>query len=767
MKPIQTRLLLALAAFALWLGPAPSKAYTPVWNGLLNYQGQLTDTAGNALPDGTYSITFRIYDHTSTQVWAETQPTVSTSKGLFNVVLGSVSPLTAIAAAILTDDLYLGITVAPDAEMSPRQQLLPSVYSLNSQLLNGQPVGSAPFNIVALDGTGRIPAGLLASGSANPPLDLTGNGGAYNLNVQNTSILATSKGLVVRGYSAISATASNSAGYGVWGMSNPADAAASIGMRASATNGYGLVAESANGFALSATAGAGNSNPAIIAQGKNAIWAVSNANGVALQASTPAGNLSANLVDKVNNAAVYASTNLVSSTGVSATATLASAIIGRSSSALPTDYGVWGDNLGGGAGVGGTGYIGVSGTGSHAGTYGYSPNFYGVQGETGNGGVGVYALGTYGVWGRAGFPGGRGVYADGQGFGDGLYASTNGPSYYGVNASNFSGTAVLGASSALGYYGVEGTNSAAAGIAIHGMNSGAGYGVKGEATGVGGTGVWGNGGTIGVWGNGSGTGVKGDATASNAIGVWGNSASGPGVYGSGGPVGVSGSGSTAGVIGTGGPYGVSGTGSTAGVWGYSGNWGVAGFTFSGEGVYGYGVAANNGWGGQFIGSYGVIAQGTTGGVNASASSGNGMIASGTNADYFANGNGLYGFYLSNPSAPVNGIGVYSQESCATCYSGNFINTAATTTGPGAALNVYGRIRVQAGTSAGLQTWGAGVTVGALSNPYILSTSLIILTPRSACTSTYAVTSVVNGTANVTFTPALATSTTFSYLIIGQ
>ena len=60
-------------------------------NRLINFQGRLTDPQGNVL-DGSYYIIFSIYasvDDTD-PIWTEMHNNVSVSKGLINVLLGSV-----------------------------------------------------------------------------------------------------------------------------------------------------------------------------------------------------------------------------------------------------------------------------------------------------------------------------------------------------------------------------------------------------------------------------------------------------------------------------------------------------------------------------------------------------------------------------------------------------------------------------------------------------------------------------------------------------
>ncbi|MEO0131198.1 MAG: hypothetical protein ABIK76_05870, partial [candidate division WOR-3 bacterium] len=64
---------------------------------MFNYQGKLTDATGNPVRDSTYSITFRFFKVSSggTAFWNETQ-NVQTNSGLFNVLLGSLTPIDSI-----------------------------------------------------------------------------------------------------------------------------------------------------------------------------------------------------------------------------------------------------------------------------------------------------------------------------------------------------------------------------------------------------------------------------------------------------------------------------------------------------------------------------------------------------------------------------------------------------------------------------------------------------------------------------------------------
>jgi microcystin-dependent protein len=96
---------------------------------LINYQGKLTDSGGNPL-NGTYSITFRIYDAETAGnlLWEETQANLMINKGVFNVLLGSVNNT---LAGLSADKVcYLEIKVGNEV-MSPRQRMGSSLYAIN------------------------------------------------------------------------------------------------------------------------------------------------------------------------------------------------------------------------------------------------------------------------------------------------------------------------------------------------------------------------------------------------------------------------------------------------------------------------------------------------------------------------------------------------------------------------------------------------------------------------------------------------------------
>ncbi len=83
--------ILALSTLFLFLGIHVVLAQIPP---TISYQGVLTDAGGNIVPDGNYTLTFKLYETPTggTPFWQE-QQNVAVANGIFNVILGSVTPL--------------------------------------------------------------------------------------------------------------------------------------------------------------------------------------------------------------------------------------------------------------------------------------------------------------------------------------------------------------------------------------------------------------------------------------------------------------------------------------------------------------------------------------------------------------------------------------------------------------------------------------------------------------------------------------------------
>lgn len=108
--------------------------------GLINYQGNLTDSSGTPLDD-SYDMIFSLYDSQigGALLWHETQSVIVTD-GILNVMLGKVTPFTG-SEFTGTRPVFIQIQIynpdllpAPDYEMlSPRQQLTSIPFALQAK----------------------------------------------------------------------------------------------------------------------------------------------------------------------------------------------------------------------------------------------------------------------------------------------------------------------------------------------------------------------------------------------------------------------------------------------------------------------------------------------------------------------------------------------------------------------------------------------------------------------------------------------------------
>lgn len=94
---------------------------------ILSIQGILKKANGEAVADGNYDITFKLYKNAETgqPEWTEQQLDVEVISGIYSTVLGNIEPLD-----IAFDTIYyLGVTVG-STEMKPRTQLTSAPYAL-------------------------------------------------------------------------------------------------------------------------------------------------------------------------------------------------------------------------------------------------------------------------------------------------------------------------------------------------------------------------------------------------------------------------------------------------------------------------------------------------------------------------------------------------------------------------------------------------------------------------------------------------------------
>jgi len=303
----------------------------------------------------------------------------------------------------------------------------------------------------------------------------------------------------------------------------------------------------------------------------------------------------------------------------------------------------------------------TNGAGNPVGVYGESAdtNGRGVEGRaTAASGstVGVYAISEnstgYGVFAVGGLHGVKGQTTAVNGFG-------------------VWGTSGSGA----GSYGVVGQSNSASGAGVWGVNSSTGgfaYGLRGEITGVSGTG-------IGVFGKGPFYGIRGEASLAG-VGVQGVSDTGLGVYGSGNQ-GVLGSGSQQqGVMG----YTTATITTTGGTGGEGPNAGVVGKATASSGLaHGvYGTVTTNNFSAYGVhgeapgtGVYGVSTEGATGVVGRGqigvSGIGGGLGVFGQSS--VENGGGLHGVSYANTGI---GNGVYGRTESPSGNGGYFFNDSA-------------------------------------------------------------------------------------------
>lgn len=475
----------------------------------LSYQGVLSDTSGVPKPDGVYGMTFRLYTvpEGGGPLWSETKA-LATKRGLFNAVLGDVTPFP--DSLRFNRRYWLSIQVSPDPELTPRIQLTAVGYSLNAAKADtAQYARTAPGSAIADSAriAGTVPNNSITSAKIAP-------------------------GQVVKSLN---------------------------GMRDGITlRGQGAATITSNGDTITIT----TPPPS----GGTGVQSLQNTNN-SLDILNPTGpNVTANVKVPLSlSASVSSQSAVFSATNTIATGLL-HGIVGRTSSTTQNATGVYGEGLafeGLTSGVQGwatnsllgTGVVGIgaanggyfrSELGIGNGVIGTSANSIGVYGESNT---------NFGVLGRA--TGGTGVYGEGGSHGGSFSGSS-----FGVYGLSSSGTGIFGQGgthggsffgSDFGVYGSGTTN----GIGVYGTSSNGiglfgtstnGDGIEGHSTGVNKSGVWGhNDRSDGVGVSGSslggkgvsgtstnGDGVVGATNAANKSGVWGRNDAfgGVGVFGS-------------------------------------------------------------------------------------------------------------------------------------------------------------------------------------------------------------------------------------------
>jgi hypothetical protein len=125
---VRSLALLALLSEVLAL---PARAQVP---GRVNFQGLLLDSAGQPLT-GTVSLQLQLFAAASggSALWTETHASVSVTNGIYDVVLGSLTPLT--PALFSASPRYLQVTVNGQV-LSPRREFVAVPFALKAETAN-------------------------------------------------------------------------------------------------------------------------------------------------------------------------------------------------------------------------------------------------------------------------------------------------------------------------------------------------------------------------------------------------------------------------------------------------------------------------------------------------------------------------------------------------------------------------------------------------------------------------------------------------------
>ncbi|HVZ40409.1 MAG TPA: hypothetical protein VHI13_14115 [Candidatus Kapabacteria bacterium] len=139
----------------------------------ISYQGVLTQPNGTLVADGNYAITVALYDNiaAATPIYSEAHASVAVVHGLFNMIIGSQTPL---PSSLAFDRAYfLGVTLN-GTELAPRTPLTAAPYALRAAVAD-QAASLAPGAtgvVTSLNGTGGA---LLLRGGGATTVNRTGD----------------------------------------------------------------------------------------------------------------------------------------------------------------------------------------------------------------------------------------------------------------------------------------------------------------------------------------------------------------------------------------------------------------------------------------------------------------------------------------------------------------------------------------------------------------------------------------------------------------
>jgi hypothetical protein len=148
---------LCLLLLSLFLVPT-SRAQTTVVPPLMNFQGRLAKPDGTPVPDGTYALTFRVFDSPTggTLRWEQTISSVLVRNGVFALLLGNGNPL---GAGMFNGTPHLEMQIGNDPPLSPRQPFVSVSFAFKANTVPDGAIGTVQL------GNGAVTAGKIAEGA--------------------------------------------------------------------------------------------------------------------------------------------------------------------------------------------------------------------------------------------------------------------------------------------------------------------------------------------------------------------------------------------------------------------------------------------------------------------------------------------------------------------------------------------------------------------------------------------------------------------------
>jgi len=109
---------------------------------LMNFQGRLTTPVGNPLPDGTYTLTFRIYDaQTGGNLrWTEQIGSITSRNGTFGALLGNTTPL---SETVFNGNVWLELQINNQTPLLPRQRINSVAFAFKANTVPDNAIGTS------------------------------------------------------------------------------------------------------------------------------------------------------------------------------------------------------------------------------------------------------------------------------------------------------------------------------------------------------------------------------------------------------------------------------------------------------------------------------------------------------------------------------------------------------------------------------------------------------------------------------------------------